>query len=366
MFGVTIGNGAIISCDRICPDVAIQLPGVILRQDFFAFDMGTAELVLGVRWLASLDTVEANWKELFLTFRQQGRENSGADALSRRPHSAELLTLVVPFALDFHQWKNALLQDPFTAEILKKQNSTTPFKIFYGCVPPALHPFVNGEARLPDLEEQLVARDHALGILKQQLLKVQSQMTNSANSHHRDVNFEEGDLVFLRLQPYRQKTLARRSNQKLAPRFFGPYVIKRRIGKVAYELELPAGTRIHPMFHVSLLKPARGHSLLISTQPPPISDSFELAVQPEKILAHRWKSIGGIIVLELLIQWANRPTEEASWEEYDMLQQQFPNFQLEDKSNFLGGCNDTVPTKPWANHDLITYTRRKKPGKSDD
>ncbi|KAL8142935.1 hypothetical protein V2J09_015967 [Rumex salicifolius] len=123
MFGVTIGNGAIISCDRICPDVAIQLPGVILRQDFFAFDMGTAELVLGVRWLASLDMVEANWKELFLTFRQQGRENSGADALSRRPHSAELLTLVVPFALDFHQWKNALLQDPFTAEILKNQNN---------------------------------------------------------------------------------------------------------------------------------------------------------------------------------------------------------------------------------------------------
>ncbi|KAL8167549.1 LOW QUALITY PROTEIN: hypothetical protein V2J09_009048 [Rumex salicifolius] len=126
MFGVTIGNGAIISCDRICPDVAIQLPGVILRQDFFAFDMGTAELVLGVCWLASLNTVEANWKELFLTFRQQGRENSGADALSRRPHSAELLTLVVPFALDFHQWKNALLRDPFTAEILKNQNSTSP------------------------------------------------------------------------------------------------------------------------------------------------------------------------------------------------------------------------------------------------
>ncbi|KAL8143387.1 hypothetical protein V2J09_016419 [Rumex salicifolius] len=78
-FGVTIGNGEVINCGQICPDVTIRLPGVIIRQDFFPFDMGTAELVVY----------------------RAGKENNGADALSRRPHSAELFVLAVPRAKEF-------------------------------------------------------------------------------------------------------------------------------------------------------------------------------------------------------------------------------------------------------------------------
>ena len=66
--------------------------------------------------------------------------------------------------------------------------------------------------------------------------------------------FQGGNLVFLKVQPYRQKSLARCSNEKLSLRYFGPYQIVQKEGKVAYELALPKGSLIHPVFHVSQLK----------------------------------------------------------------------------------------------------------------
>jgi hypothetical protein len=57
--------------------------------------------------------------------------------------------------------------------------------------------------------------------------------------------FEVGDLVFLKLQPYIQSSLAPRANQKMAFKFFGPFKILQRIGQVAYKLDLPATSSVH-------------------------------------------------------------------------------------------------------------------------
>ena len=61
-------------------------------------------------------------------------------------------------------------------------------------------------------------------------------------------------MVFLKIQPYVQSTLAPRANQKLSFKFYGPFQIIARVGSVAYKLELPSTTSIHPVFHVSQLK----------------------------------------------------------------------------------------------------------------
>jgi len=73
-FGVQIGNGQIVKCHKICPNLSIQLPGLVVIQDFYPFAIGGADLVLGIRWLASLNTVQANWSEMFMIFFINGKK----------------------------------------------------------------------------------------------------------------------------------------------------------------------------------------------------------------------------------------------------------------------------------------------------
>ena len=60
-----------------------------------------------------------------------------------------------------------------------------------------------------------------------------------------------GDLVLLSAENLKVKGV---SNKKLAAKFIGPFEVIKRIGKVAYKLDLPESLQIHPVFHVSLLK----------------------------------------------------------------------------------------------------------------
>ena len=69
-----------------------------------------------------------------------------------------------------------------------------------------------------------------------------------------DCAFAEGDWVYLRLQPYRQVTVSKRQSQNLAPKYYGPYLVLEHMGKVSYRLKLADGSKVHPVFHVFLLK----------------------------------------------------------------------------------------------------------------
>jgi len=63
--------------------------------------------------------------------------------------------------------------------------------------------------------------------------------------------------------------------------------------------------------------------------------------------------------LDVLIQWKGLPPLEATWEPYDMLQQQFPDFHLEDKVSSMGGGIDRRPIQ-------FRYQRQNKQGQNSD
>ncbi|KAK4280607.1 hypothetical protein QN277_012213 [Acacia crassicarpa] len=101
-------------------------------------------------------------------------------------------------------------------------------------------------------------------------------MRRKANKHNRDVQFEVGEHVYVRIQPYRLRTLAKRSNEKLSPRFYGPFKIVEKVGVVAYRLDLPPSARVHPVFHISVLKKSVQTGFVTLTIPPALTEQLEL------------------------------------------------------------------------------------------
>lgn len=130
----------------------------------------------------------------------------------------------------------------------------SPFEVLYGHKP--CHFGLNSSAActVPDVETWLQEKHTMSNLIQQQLARAQQCMKIQADKHHTERAFDVGDRVYLKLQPYVQSSLAPRSSQKLAHRFFGLFTVVQKVGKVAYKLLLPDHAKIHPIFHVSQLK----------------------------------------------------------------------------------------------------------------
>lgn len=176
----------------------------------------------------------------------------------------------------------------------------TPFKALYGRDPPPLVSYVTGSTATSELDLQLSEWDALLAELKDNLLKVQQTMQVQAHKKSRDVSFEVGDLVFLKLQPYRHRSLARVVNEKLS-RYYGPFPVIACIRPVAYKLQFPAHAKLHPVFHVSRLKKAIGPAIQAQSLPPILAEDLTLQVEPEQLVDTRYSPTTGN--LEVLIKW---------------------------------------------------------------
>ena len=127
-----------------------------------------------------------------------------------------------------------------------------PYEALYGrrCRSPVGW-FEVGEAALIGPDSVLDAMEK-VQLIKDRLKTAQSRQKSYADVRRRELEFQVADWVFLKVSP--MKGVMRFGKKgKLSPRYVGPYRILKRIGKVAYELELPADlTAVHPVFHISL------------------------------------------------------------------------------------------------------------------
>jgi hypothetical protein len=91
-------------------------------------------------------------------------------------------------------------------------------------------------------------------MVRENLKTAQSRQQSYADTRRRELSFEVGDYVYLKVSPIRGIKRFRVKG-KLAPRYIGPYPIQARRGEVAYQLSLPESLlAVHDMFHVSQLK----------------------------------------------------------------------------------------------------------------
>ena len=112
-------------------------------------------------------------------------------------------------------------------------------------------------------------------------------MKKQADKKHTDREFAVGDVVFLKLQPFIQTSVAQRPFQKLSFRYYGPYKVMERVGKVAYKLQLTSESKIHSVVHVSQLKKAVGDNILVEAELPPAAVILRIEQLPTAILAEK-------------------------------------------------------------------------------
>ena len=102
-------------------------------------------------------------------------------------------------------------------------------------------------------------------------------MKQQADQHHSEQSFNVGDWVFLRIQPYKQMSLKNtKKDNKLSPKYYSPYKVLQNIGNMAYKLELPASSRVHPVFHVSRLKKVISDKIPIQTILPKLDEEGKI------------------------------------------------------------------------------------------
>ncbi|XP_044500272.1 uncharacterized protein LOC123221463 [Mangifera indica] len=180
----------------------------------------------------------------------------------------------------------------------------TPFKALYGRDPQMLFRWGSEVTKVDEVRVFLQQKDAILHELKQQLHKAQERMKRQVDLKRRELHFEVGEKVFLKIQPYRFKTLAKKLNEKLSSRFYGPYVITKKIGSVVYRLVLPSTSKIHTVFHVSQLKRIIGAAIQPQPLPGCLSEDLELQLQLEALLDTHYSKTGR---LEVLIKWHSLP-----------------------------------------------------------
>ncbi len=195
-----------------------------------------------------------------------------------------------------------------------------------------------------------------LYIAKVYLDKASKKMKKWADKKRRPLEFQVGDLVMVKLPPQQFKAY-RQVHKGLVRRYDGPFPITKKVGKVSYQVELPPQLKVHPVFHVSFLKPyhedkedpSRGQS---HRAPPTMVTSYDREV--EEILADRLIRQRGIPnYTEFLIKWKGLPDSEVSWEkEADLWQftkaiKAYKAKKLDEGVKDFGGGRLSIP-KSWA------------------
>jgi len=255
----------------------------------------------------------------------------------------EMLRIYATYKQD--QWDEYLPAAEF-AYNNSKQTSTgfTPFELDCGQHPHT--PITLGKkviTNVPAASDFIEHWNTMISTAKDHLREAQERQMKYANNHRRHLTFKLGDQVLLSMKNTNNPVDRNRPTKKLTPRFTGPYTISEVISPVVYRLDLPQTMRLHPVFHVSLLKPYQPPSERFTRPTPPPAvivrsdydedhEEYEVEAILDKRIFRR--------KTQYLVKWVGYPLHDATWEPIQNLSnasELIREFELMRTSNFKEG-----------------------------
>jgi hypothetical protein len=196
----------------------------------------------------------------------------------------------------------------------------TPFYLNYG-----EHPYFPTHIPLDTINNNTVYElmqqlERNIELARNNMEMARNKQTHYANQHRRDVVFKEGEMVWLSTQ---HLNLPDGITRKLTSRYTGPFRILEVTSPVNYKLAIPeewTKKRVHPVFHVSLLKRYVPGTESESSDPHIVdiqSSEEEPEYEVERIIGKR---LGKDKQVEYLILWKGYPESEATWENSDVVE----------------------------------------------
>ncbi|WVZ93033.1 hypothetical protein U9M48_039056 [Paspalum notatum var. saurae] len=156
--------------------------------------------------------------------------------------------------------------------------------------------------------------------VRENLRIAQSRQKSYADKRRRELTFDEGEFVYLKVSPLRG-TKRFHTRGKLAPR------IKQKVGDLAYELELLEHlSGVHPMFHVSQLRKClRLPEDQTSLEAVDLQNNLEYLEYPVQILDRAEKGTRRTRIPVCKVLWSNHSEREATREKESELQEKYPH-----------------------------------------
>jgi hypothetical protein len=208
---------------------------------------------------------------------------------------------------------------------VNRSTGKSPFQILYGTQPRGV-----SELREPEhaetssvrAEEFAEAMQELHTQVKQRLQKSNQEYKHRADQRKRQLQFEVGDMVLVHL---RKERFPRGTYNKLKIKKIGSCQILKKFGENAYELELPEGIGISPIFNVSDLYPYKtkeadngsGQPVVQWQKQLPIAQNPEMECILDKRVSKKTRRKQ---YFEFLVKWNNHPVEDASWETKEEIQ----------------------------------------------
>ncbi|GAU25740.1 hypothetical protein TSUD_216710 [Trifolium subterraneum] len=208
-----------------------------------------------------------------------------------------------------------------------------PFEDLYGrrCRTPLCW-YESGETVVlgPDIVQETTEK---IRMIREKMKASQSRQKSYHDKKRKDVEFQEGDHVFLRVTSTTGVGRALKS-KKLTSKFIGPYQISERIGKVAYRIALPITlSNLHDVFHVSQLrKYVSDPCHVIESDDIQVKDNLTIETVPLRVEGREVKKLRNKEIASVKVIWGGPAGENATWELENKMKSSYPDL-------FSGGAN---------------------------